>query len=214
MEERPAQAPSTASGGPPPPLRGGGFPLPTFGEALDALHKPADPEAIAPDSPARWRLALDELFAHQIALALMRQRLRVRSGRKNIGGRAKADAIEAALPFALTSAQRGALDEIRTDLSSDARMLRLLQGDVGSGKTMVALLAMADVCEAGKQAVLMAPTEILARQHFAGLAPARAEGGAAHGAGHRSATPQAERRRTLEGLALRRDRYRHRGRLR
>ncbi len=178
----------------------GGLPLPTFGEALELLHRPADPDAIAPEAPARMRLALDELFAHQIALALMRQRLRVRAGRKNTGGRTKADAIEAALPFALTSAQRGALDEIRTDLSSDARMLRLLQGDVGSGKTMVALLAMADVCEAGKQAVLMAPTEILARQHFTGLAPRALK------AGLRMALvtgrdTQAERRRTLEGLA-------------
>ena len=183
-----------------PRQTGGALPLPTFGEALEALHRPTDPEAIAPDAPARLRLALDELFAHQIALALMRQRLRVRSGRKIIGSRAKADAIEAALPFALTGAQRGALDEIRADLASDARMLRLLQGDVGSGKTMVALLAMADVCEAGKQAVLMTPTEILARQHFAGLAPRALK------AGLRMALvtgrdTQAERRRTLEGLA-------------
>ncbi len=183
-----------------PGKAGNGLPLPTFGEALALLHRPADPEAIAPDAPARLRLALDELFAHQIALALMRQRLRVRAGRANIGGRTKADAIEAALPFALTSAQRGALDEIRADLASDARMLRLLQGDVGSGKTLVALLAMADVCQAGKQAVLMAPTEILARQHFAGLASRALK------AGLRMALitgrdTQAERRRTLEGLA-------------
>ena len=195
----PAQAPSTAFGGPPPPLRGGGLPLPTFGEALEALHRPADPEAIAPDAPARMRLALDELFAHQVALALMRQRLRVRTGRKNIGGRAKADAIEAALPFALTQAQQASLAEIRADLSSDARMLRLLQGDVGSGKTLVALLAMADVCEAGKQAVLMAPTEILARQHFAGLAP-RAAAAGLHMAILTGRDTPAERRRTLEGL--------------
>ncbi|MCX8253768.1 ATP-dependent DNA helicase RecG [Beijerinckiaceae bacterium RH AL1] len=180
--------------------RGSGFPLPTFGEALEALHKPADPEAVAPDAPARLRLALDELFAHQIALALMRQKLRVRAGRAKAGGRTKADAIEAALPFKLTSAQRGALEEIRADLASDARMLRLLQGDVGSGKTLVALLAMADVCEAGKQAVLMAPTEILARQHFAGLAPRALKAGLRTALVTGRDTP-AERRRTLEGLA-------------
>ena len=200
----PSPAPSTASGGPPPPLGGRGypapFPLPTFGEALGLLHRPADPEAIAPEAPARMRLALDELYAHQIALALMRQRLRLRAGRSNAGSRAKADAIEAALPFALTQAQQAALAEIRADLAAPAKMLRLLQGDVGSGKTLVALLAMADVCEAGKQAVLMAPTEILARQHFAGLAPRALK------AGLRTALltgrdTQAERRRTLDGLA-------------
>ena len=199
-ESESAAAPSAAFGGPPPPLRGGGFPLPTFGEALELLHRPADPEAIAPGSPGRLRLALDELYAHQIALALMRQRLRVRTGRPNACGRTRADAIEAALPFALTQAQQAALAEIRADLATDARMLRLLQGDVGSGKTLVALLAMADVCEAGKQAVLMAPTEILARQHFAGLAPRALKAGLRMAllTGRDTA---AERRRTLEGLA-------------
>ena len=197
-EVREAAAPSTAFGGLPPPLRGGGYP--TFGEALASIHRPSDPQAIAPDAPARIRLAADELFAHQVALALMRKRLRVRTGRSNAVGRAKADAIEAALPFALTNAQQVALAEVRTDLAAPARMLRLLQGDVGSGKTLVALLAMADVVEGGRQAVLMAPTEILARQHFSGLAPR------ALAAGLRMALitgrdTQTERRRTLEGLA-------------
>ena len=198
--EKPPHSPASPA---PSPARGEGrrgFPLPTFGEALGLLHRPADPEAIAPEAPARMRLALDELFAHQVALALMRQRLRLRAGRANAGTRAKADAIEAALPFALTQAQQAALAEIRGDLAAPAKMLRLLQGDVGSGKTLVALLAMADVCEAGKQAVLMAPTEILARQHFAGLAPRALK------AGLRMALitgrdTQAERRRTLDGLA-------------
>ena len=176
----------------------GGFP--TFGEALAAVHRPDDPKAILPDAPARVRLAFDELFAHQVALALMRKRLRVRSGRSNAIGRAKADAIEAALPFALTSAQQGALAEIRSDLAAPARMLRLLQGDVGSGKTLVALLAMADVVEGGRQAVMMAPTEILARQHFAGLAPRALEAGIRLALITGRDTP-AERRRTLEGLA-------------
>jgi ATP-dependent DNA helicase RecG len=174
-------------------------PMPTFGEALAAVHKPAHPEDIAPTSPARIRLAFDELFAHQIALALMRKRLRVRTGRPNAASHHKADAIEAALPFALTGAQSAALGEIRGDLTAPARMLRLLQGDVGSGKTLVALLAMADVVEAGKQAVLMAPTEILARQHFAGLRP-RAEAAGVRMAILTGRDKPSERARTLEGL--------------
>src|SRR6185437_2300665 len=76
-----------------------------------------------------------------------------------------------ALPFSLTRSQRQAVDEIRADLRSEKRMLRLLQGDVGSGKTVVALIAMADVVEAGRQAAMMAPTEILARQHYERMAP-------------------------------------------
>ncbi len=175
-------------------------PMPTFGEALGSVHRPGDPKAIAPDAPARVRLALDELFAHQVALALMRKRLRVRTGRSNSGSRARADAIELALPFALTAAQQAALAEIRTDLAAPARMLRLLQGDVGSGKTLVALLAMADVVEGGRQAVMMAPTEILARQHFSGLGPRALKAGIRLALITGRDTP-AERRRTLEGLA-------------
>ena len=91
---------------------------PSFGEALAAVHKPANPEAIAPGSPGRMRLAYDELFAHQIALALMRKRLRERAGRANAGSRDKAAAIEGALPFALTGAQQTALAEIRVDLAA------------------------------------------------------------------------------------------------
>ena len=180
---------------PSPPCGGS----PTFAEALASVHRPATPEAIAPESPGRIRLACDELFAHQVALALMRKRSRVRAGRANAISRRKADAIEAALPFALTGAQQTALAEIRADLAAPAKMLRLLQGDVGSGKTLVALLAMADVVEAGKQAVLMAPTEILARQHFAGLAP-RAAAAGLHMAILTGRDTPAERRRTLEGL--------------
>ena len=83
--------------------------------------------------------------------------------------------LEAALPFSLTRAQRQAVDDIRADLRAEKRMLRLLQGDVGSGKTVVALLAMAEVVEAGRQAAMMAPTEILARQHYERMAAARGE---------------------------------------
>ena len=85
--------------------------------------------------------------------------------------------LETALPFSLTRAQRQAVDDIRADLRAEKRMLRLLQGDVGSGKTVVALLAMADVVEAGRQAAMMAPTEILARQHYERMAPLAASVG-------------------------------------
>ncbi|WP_158812044.1 DEAD/DEAH box helicase, partial [Beijerinckia sp. L45] len=172
---------------------------PSFAAALKTVHKPADPEGIKPESPGRVRLAFDELFAHQIALALMRQRLRVRLGRPLAVSHRVAAGIEAALPFALTPAQQGALKEIRADLQSPSRMLRLLQGDVGSGKTLVAFLAMADVVEGGRQAVLMAPTEILARQHFAGLQP-RAEAAGMIMALLTGRDKPAERARTLEGL--------------
>ena len=179
--------------------RGETHAIPTFAEALAAVHHPASPEAIAPGSPARTRLAFDELFAHQIALALMRKWLRIRTGRASISARVKADAIEAALPFSLTAAQQAALAEIRADLAMPAKMLRLLQGDVGSGKTLVALLAMADTVESGRQAVLMAPTEILARQHFAGLAP-RAEAAGLSVAIITGRDKASERARTLQGL--------------
>ena len=120
---------------------------------------------------ARQRLALDELLAQQLALRLMRGKLRRAPGREHRSVGRLAAAIEANLPFELTGAQKRTLDEIRADLSSDQRMLRLVQGDVGSGKTIVAALAMAHVAEAGRQAALTAPTEILARQHFERLEP-------------------------------------------
>jgi ATP-dependent DNA helicase RecG len=144
--------------------------LPSFAAALHALHRPEDPEAIAPTAPARVRLAYDELLAHQLALALTREHLRRAAGRAIRGDGARAEKILAALPFQLTTAQAQAVAEIRADLAAPVRMLRLLQGDVGSGKTIVALLAMASVVEAGRQAALMAPTELLARQHYEGIA--------------------------------------------
>jgi ATP-dependent DNA helicase RecG len=151
--------------------------LPSFAEALSTLHHPSEPEAIAPLAPARLRLAFDELLAHQLALALTRAHLRRSAGRSHIGDGRHAGAIRAALPFALTGAQETALAEIRADLAAPLRMLRLLQGDVGSGKTIVALLAMAEVVEAGRQAALMAPTEVLARQHFESIAKYAAPAG-------------------------------------
>ncbi len=151
--------------------------LPTFDAALRALHHPQKPLDIEPGSPARVRLALDELFASQLALALMRARLREEGGRGSPGDGRFGGKLEAALPYTLTASQQGALAEIRADLASDKRMLRLLQGDVGSGKTIVALLAMAQAVEAGRQAALMAPTEILARQHFERMQPMGAAAG-------------------------------------
>ena len=149
--------------------------LPGFAEALGAMHRPADPGDIDPVGPAATRLAYDELLANQLALLLMRARMRAIPGRAHEAQGALARRIEAALPFSLTGAQRRALDEIRADLRAGKRMLRLLQGDVGSGKTVVALIAMADVVEAGRQAAMMAPTEILARQHYERIAPMAAK---------------------------------------
>ena len=124
-----------------------------------------DAEPARPHETARRRLAYDEILASQLALALVRARTRTRQGRPNAGDGRLVARITSALPFPLTGAQERALAEIRRDLKADGRMLRLLQGDVGAGKTLVALLAMASAVEAGRQAALVAPTEILARQH-------------------------------------------------
>jgi len=144
---------------------------PQWHEALLCLHQPSSPAEVGTDSPARLRLAYDELLAHQLSLVLMRQRMRRRSGRPLVSeGRLVASLIDA-LPYTLTGAQRRALNQILDDLGAPTRMMRLLQGDVGSGKTVVALLAMAAAVEAGTQAALMAPTEILAQQHFEVISP-------------------------------------------
>jgi ATP-dependent DNA helicase RecG len=144
---------------------------PTFAAALAAMHSPQKPGDIDPSGPAATRLAYDELLANQLALLMVRARMRSLAGRSNASDGRIASKIAAALPFSLTATQTKALGEIRADLASPKRMLRLLQGDVGSGKTIVALLVMADVVEAGRQAALMAPTEILARQHFERMRP-------------------------------------------
>ncbi|HEY5047112.1 MAG TPA: ATP-dependent DNA helicase RecG [Rhizomicrobium sp.] len=144
---------------------------PSWGEALQTAHAPARDDDLLPVAPARMRLAYDELLANQLALALIRAQMRGQKGRALKGdGHLRRRAI-AALPFALTPAQLRSLAEIEADMASPARMLRLLQGDVGAGKTIVALLAMLTAVEAGAQAALMAPTEILARQHLDALAP-------------------------------------------
>jgi ATP-dependent DNA helicase RecG len=139
--------------------------------ALEAAHAPQSESDLLPDAPARERLAYDELLANQLALLIVRRRQRKRTGRIIAGdGRLRA-LLEKALPFELTGSQLQALSEISADMKAETRMLRLLQGDVGSGKTVVALMAMLAAVEEGAQAALMAPTEILARQHFATIAP-------------------------------------------
>ena len=150
---------------------------PSFAEALRRLHHPQSPENLSPESTAWSRLAYDEFLAGQLALALLRAHMRKRGGRGSAAEGRLRGRIIAALPYALTPSQQRAVTDIVADLAQPQRMLRLLHGDVGSGKTVVALLAAANVIEAGRQAAFMAPTEILARQHFATIAPlARAAG--------------------------------------
>jgi len=142
--------------------------LPPLGRALRMAHFPAEPADLA---PALDRLAHDELLALQLVLAQARD---ARAGL--VAPRMEVDATElatlvAALPFTLTADQRQAVDEVIADLGSAVPMRRLLQGDVGSGKTAVAAVALAAACRSGWQGALMAPTEILARQHFVSISP-------------------------------------------
>ena len=130
---------------------------PNWREALKAAHR-------GEDSKARDRLAYDELFANSLALMLVRADNRRRKGQPLIGDGSYRGKL--ALPFPLTGAQKRSIAEIEGDLAQEAPMLRLLQGDVGAGKTVVALEAMLIAVEAGAQAALLAPTELLARQHY------------------------------------------------
>jgi ATP-dependent DNA helicase RecG len=144
---------------------------PDWRAAIMAVHHPESEAELIATAPVRQRLAYDELLAHQLSLALVREQNRRSGGRPNVGdGHLRAKAL-AALPYTLTGAQERALAEIAHDMGDTHRMLRLLQGDVGSGKTVVALLAMLSALETGRQAALMAPTEILARQHMATIQP-------------------------------------------
>ncbi|MFN4355456.1 ATP-dependent DNA helicase RecG [Parvibaculum sp.] len=144
---------------------------PSWRASLYAAHEPQSAADLAPGAPARARLAYDELLANQLALGLVRLRMKKLPGRSIEGDGRLCRKVEDALPFALTGAQVRSLAEIKTDMKAPHRMLRLLQGDVGSGKTIVALLAMLNAVEAGFQAAMMAPTELLARQHHATLQP-------------------------------------------
>ncbi|MEN3950194.1 ATP-dependent DNA helicase RecG [Iodidimonas sp. SYSU 1G8] len=142
-----------------------------WADALRAAHSPETMDDLAPSAPARERLAYDELLANQLALALVRTRMRRARGRPVRGDGRLRSRLAALLPYRLTNAQQTAIDEILADMASPDRMLRLLQGDVGSGKTVVALHAMLAAVEEGAQGALLAPTEILARQHFQTLLP-------------------------------------------
>lgn len=150
---------------------------PSFKAALSSLHRPQTVDDVSPLAPSRLRLAYDELLASQLALQLMRAKMKRDRGTSRIGDGALIAHIRNALPFTLTKGQEQALADIRSDLASPERMLRLVQGDVGSGKTVVALLAMTSAIEAGYQAALMAPTEILARQHYERLTPIATQAG-------------------------------------
>jgi ATP-dependent DNA helicase RecG len=145
--------------------------FPPFTAALRALHHPVEPQDISPETRAWTRLAYDELVAGQLALRLMRAHMHRQSGRGTSSEGEMRQRVIDALPYSLTPSQSRAVDDIVNDLALPKRMLRLLQGDVGSGKTVVALIAAATVIEAGRQAAIMAPTEILARQHLATIAP-------------------------------------------
>lgn len=142
---------------------------PAWADAIDQAHHPSSEAALAESSPARARLAYDELLANQLALGMIRDHMKRSAGRRIQGDGSLRAAVRDGLPFPLTGSQAQAVAEIVADMAAPARMLRLLQGDVGSGKTVVALLVMAEAVAAGCQAAFMAPTELLARQHHATL---------------------------------------------
>jgi len=168
---------------------------PGFGAAIRALQRPGGPLPLAP----RRRLAYDELLAGQVAVALVRRRQRGRAGRAMAGtGELQAKAL-AAFGHTPTPGQSQALAEIGADLAAPRRMLRLVQGDVGSGKTLVAILAMLRAVESGAQAALMAPTELLARQHLRTLGKLCVPAGV-HVELLTGSVKGAERKRVLRGL--------------
>lgn len=142
------------------------FTWPNFADALNRLHHPEVEGDVLPTSAARTRLAFDEIYAHQLALTHVRRTTRKHPGiAHELNGEKRARFLEA-LPFDLTGDQAKVLDEIDDDMTAPTPMLRLVQGDVGSGKTVVAFLALLRAVEAGHQGALMAPTEILAQQHY------------------------------------------------
>ncbi|MEM9420920.1 MAG: ATP-dependent DNA helicase RecG [Pseudomonadota bacterium] len=144
---------------------------PNAHDAFNVLHAPQSRLDLSADAKPRQRLAYDELLANQLALALIRHRRAAVPGRMLKGNHSLTAQARAGLPFSLTSGQEEALNDICNDMAAPTRMVRLVQGDVGSGKTMVALMAMLTAVEAGTQAAIMAPTEILARQHLDSMEP-------------------------------------------
>jgi ATP-dependent DNA helicase RecG len=150
-------------------LRDNGWP--DFTTAVRQCHAPKGAAEVAAHSPARKRLAYDEFLAHQLTKAIARAQARVKTGRITAGTGDLQRKVLEQLPYAPTGAQRQAISEIGADMASSRRMNRLLQGDVGAGKTLVGFMALLQAVESGGQGVLMAPTEILARQHLEGLRP-------------------------------------------
>jgi ATP-dependent DNA helicase RecG len=144
---------------------------PGWKESLTKLHNPESAKDLEPSAPARLRLAYDELLANQLTLSLVRAKQKKMNGRAFQVRGPLYQKLLSSLPWKLTRAQQECLDDINSDMGSKSRMLRLLQGDVGSGKTIVAALAMMNVIDSGCQAAIMAPTEILARQHAETLRP-------------------------------------------
>jgi ATP-dependent DNA helicase RecG len=144
---------------------------PDWNTAVRGVHAPMDGSDLAQTAPARQRLAYDELFAHQLTLSLARATLRRSKGVVTRGTGVLQARVLDSLPYAPTGAQTRSIAEIALDMESPLRMNRLLQGDVGAGKTLVAFMALLIAVESGGQGVMMAPTEILARQHLQGLQP-------------------------------------------
>ncbi len=187
---------------------------PNFATAMRAVHMPQTAADLFHTSPARARLAFDELLANQLALRMVRQSAaETTPGRSYLGDGRVTSRLKASLAFAMTSAQNRAIEEINKDQALPKRMLRMLQGDVGSGKTLVAIWAMLTALEADAQAALLAPTEVLARQHHATiqelLAPLDIEVGLLLGKGRGvvdskrkdGAKPSINRKGTLDALA-------------
>ncbi|MCG7492384.1 ATP-dependent DNA helicase RecG [Thalassobius sp. Cn5-15] len=150
---------------------------PDWADAIAAVHSPTRAEDLAATSPARQRLAYDELMAHQLTLALARSQLKRAQGQETRGTGKRQARVLASLPYKPTGAQSRAIREIQADMAQPHKMNRLLQGDVGAGKTLVAFMALLTAVEGGGQGVMMAPTEILARQHMEGLLPLAEEAG-------------------------------------
>ncbi|EYS92009.1 ATP-dependent DNA helicase RecG [Bartonella bacilliformis str. Heidi Mejia] len=143
----------------------------SFSVALRCIHDPIDPCHLSVESTARKRLAYDELLACQLALGLVRLQTKSLTGVSRLSTGTYTEKLLKSLPFQLTNGQKKTIKEIANDLASPEPMLRLLQGDVGTGKTVVALMAIAQIAENLGQSALMAPTEVLARQHFSTIAP-------------------------------------------
>ena len=176
------------------------FKWPRFHEAMNSVHAPKEPSDAELWGPARNRLAYDEYLAGQLALLIVRSTLVAPRGIPRTTTGEFTSAVLGALPFELTPGQQMAVDDVNTDLAAPTRMARLLQGDVGAGKTVVALMAMAAVAESGAQSALMAPTELLAAQHLRTIQPLAEKAGLTIAllTGKQSA---AERRGILEGIA-------------